>query len=119
MATAIANSLLAQTGIRASEEAVLKLHRHAGGGGDGVSISDALASVMQSGLAGVRPAGYWVAGFRLRGAIVGLTDGVRDHAATWTPQGLISWGAPLSGELAEGWFEDGEIWNIDWLGGGE
>lgn len=115
MATAIANSLLCQTGIRASEEAVLKLHRHAGGG-DGVSIADALASVMQSGLAGVRPAGYWVTRLPLCGAIVGITDGTDDHAATYTPQGLISWGAPLAGDS---WLADGEIWNIDWLGGGE
>lgn len=118
VATAIANSLLAQTGVRATEEQVLKLHWQISGGGDGVSISDALASVMQSGLAGVRPADSWVAGVRLRGAIVGLTDGTRDHAVTFTPQGLISWGAPLDFDTAEGWFEDGEIWNIDWLGGG-
>ena len=118
VATAIANSLLAVTGIRATEEQVMKLHRHAGGG-DGVSISDALASVVVNGLSGVRPAGYWVVSCMDEGSIVGMTDGVSDHAVAQTPSGLlISWGAPLDPELAEGWFEDGEIWHIDWLGGG-
>jgi hypothetical protein len=114
VATAIANSLLAIKGVRATDDQVLRLHRHAGGD-DGVRISDALASVMQSGLAGYRPSGYWLTGYSgSNGLIVGLSDGVNDHAATLTYQGLISWGAPLDAELAQGWLYDGESWCIDW-----
>jgi hypothetical protein len=113
VATAIANSLLAATRVRATEEQVMILHRHAGGG-DGVSISDALASVMQSGLAGYKPAAYWVTDKLTEATIVGMSDGVNDHAVTRFGDYLISWGAAMDRGAAEGWYLDGEMWHIRW-----
>lgn len=116
VATAIGNSLLAVTGIRVTDEDVLALHQWAGSG-DGVSIADTLAKLAKHGIGGHRPAWYAPhepgTGGR-NGLIVGMTDGVDDHAVTLTRQGLISWGAPLSDKLAFGWQQDGEAWYINW-----
>jgi hypothetical protein len=54
-ATAVANSLLAATGVRASEGDVLALHEAAGGDADGASLASVLAAAARCGLAGVRP----------------------------------------------------------------
>lgn len=116
VATAIANSLLTVRGIRATDDQVMRLHYHAGAGsGNGVSIADALGSVMDCGLAGVRPVAYFAInrdpGF---GSILGMTDGENDHAVTLTSSGLIAWGAPLPEEMADAWMLDGEAWHVQW-----
>lgn len=117
VATAIANSLLAQTGIRVSDADVMHLHDLASNS-DGVSIAECLAVLGWYGIGGWQPVSYEPAeDFRV-GSIVGLSDGKNDHAVTYTPAGLISWGAPLEGDLAKGWFTDGEAWSIDWRGEG-
>jgi hypothetical protein len=118
VATAVANSLLAVTGIRVSDADVLELHELAGGG-DGVSISDTLTAVMEHGIAGYRP--RWIATTSTThltaGGILGLTDGKNDHAVTVTPEGLISWGALMGAGLTHEWWIDGEIWHIEWTPG--
>jgi hypothetical protein len=123
VAASVANSLLSVTGIRVSDADVLELHELADLG-DGVSISDVLSSLMLYGIGGHQPARVMNVGDALAqapgsyplGLVIGVTDGVNDHAVTWTPQGLISWGAPLSESLAHEWFLDGEAWFIDWRG---
>ena len=115
VAVAVANSLLAVRGVRATDDQVMRLHHDSGAASDdGVNISDCLASVMQYGLAGFRPAGYWATDGPVQGDVLGASDGENDHAVTVTEHGLISWGAPLDGELAETWQFDGEAWHIQW-----
>lgn len=119
VATAVGNSLLAATGIRVGDDDVLALFLMAGEGP--VSIAHTLATLSREGISRVRPISAVLmdegAGL-MPGDILGLTDGVNDHAATWTTQGLISWGAPLDLDLADGWFLDGEHWRISWRGEG-
>lgn len=118
VAVAIANSLLVCTGYRVDDAAVMQLH-NATAGVDGVSIGEALSYVSRETIGGFAPVSFGLIptpGARIDGALIGMTDGVNDHAVTWTPRGLISWGSPLTHDLATGWIEDGEAWFIDWLG---
>lgn len=124
VSVAIANSLLAATGARVTDYDVLVLHRLCASG-DGVSIPDALEVVSKFGIGGHKPARFLDVGDAAVQApvapeagnlIIGMSDGKDDHAALWTPHGLISWGTPLSTYEAIGWYADGEAWFIDWNG---
>jgi hypothetical protein len=119
VAAAVANSLLAVTGERVTDNDVLRLWELSGGG-DGVSIPDTLSAAFQFGIGGHKPAAWFPVGNPLyaNGLLLGMTDGLNDHAVTLTPKGLISWGAPLDAEAAEGWHLDGDYWFIDWRGEG-
>jgi hypothetical protein len=105
------------TGERVTDDDVLRLWEQSGGG-DGVSIADTLAAAFRYGIGGHKPAAYFTAGNVGNGCILGLSDGLNDHAVCYTPAGLISWGAPLDAELSQDWQLDGEAWFIDWRGEG-
>ncbi len=107
LATAIANSLLSVTGLRVTDDDVLLLFRQSGGG-HGVSVADSLAALATHGIGGHRPASYApLEGALGLGDIVGLAG---THAACFTENGPVSWGATVSGD----WEPDGEAWRIDW-----
>jgi hypothetical protein len=107
VATAVANSLLAVTGLRVTNDQVLLLFRQSGGG-QGVSMADSLMALATHGIAGVKPASYRpTAGPYRTGDIVGVAG---THAACYVSYGLISWGDVLPDE----WELDGEAWRIDW-----
>ncbi len=100
MATAVANSLLLETGIRVSDEAVLELHLRAGGDQDGATAADVLHELYCGGIGGIRP----------RSVGPGLSViAFGPHAAAVTPGGLVTWGMLVP--FAAG-FDD--AWAIDW-----
>lgn len=113
-AAAVANHLLADTGMAMTDEEVLRLHAMAGGD-DGADIS-AVLEVMRS------PHHILFSKIRLArfsptdedcivaGLVVGLRLGHAGHAVVSTPRGMISWGRemPWNGEPEE-------AWALEWL----
>jgi hypothetical protein len=112
---ALANSLLAVTGVRATTRDILRLYSDAGGSADsGVTIEDALAAAASTGLAGCRVASFgpvtddsYFAPGRVLGLDLAITpDG---HAAATDPLGgLILWGLSfdpqdVTGRITEAW----------------
>ena len=106
-ATAIANHLLAVTGIAATDADVLKLHALAGGD-DGATISHALEAAVEYGLAGVKLRGAMPCAQILPGMVVGVQTRRGYHAVLTHPYGMISWGMllPRTGEPQEAWALD-------------
>jgi hypothetical protein len=111
-ATALAYSLYVQTGIMASNEDVLALHK-AAGGDDGALIPE-LLEIASSGFAGTRVARFWpLEDLDLPGSIAGLRLPGGSHAAlVLSGAACVTWGriAPLAG--AE------EAWWAEWEHGG-
>ncbi len=105
--TAIANSLLAVTGQRVTDDDVLLLFRQSGGVHD-VTVADSLRALAVHGIGGHRPVACLPWGGPLASGDIAGVGGV--HAAAMTDAGLISWGAPLPG----GWEPDGEVWRVRW-----
>ena len=104
-ATAVANSLLAATGIRAPQGEILRLHRLAGGDAGGAVISAVLDAAWDYGLCGVTPA-------RISPGTGGGTviTGVGDHVVCERLGDVITYGVLLSGAQAGG----DESWTIWW-----
>jgi hypothetical protein len=113
-AAAVANHLLAATGLRMSEDAVLRLHRQAGGDDDG-SYIEAVLEVL-------RATGWLFLGRTTRllsftrtdedvivsGLVVGVSLPHARHAVLSHPLGMVSWGQvmPWTGEPYEAWALD-------------
>jgi hypothetical protein len=116
---AVANSLLAATGVVASNGDIERLYRAAGGHGDsGADMEDLLAAAMAEGLAGYRLAGYRHAGTNLWPGLVLLLsiDGVPVwHAAATAADGrVISWGETTTISELSASVED--AWSLTWHG---
>ena len=130
---AVANSLLAATGIRPAGTDLLDLYLAAAGGrDDGATIADVLAAATDLGVAGIRPVTFRLLepGESLdAGMVLGVTltraqqsQPVWDaadaavwgpHAVTITPAGVATWGTviPVTGR----WLETcDEAWQITW-----
>jgi hypothetical protein len=105
VAAAIANSLLAVTGIRANEDEVLALHETVGP----VGILDTLLSLMRCGLAGVQPVGFVAWPYIGQGSILGVSL-PEPHAVTYDNGELITWGGkiPFDPRMVE------EAWLVCW-----
>jgi hypothetical protein len=91
---AIANSLLAATGIRAGSAELERLYRAAGGWRDsGVPLAAALAAAKTTGLAGCRLEAFATADDDDDAVLLLTLDGVPDlHAAAVTGGEVILWG---------------------------
>jgi hypothetical protein len=106
-AAALANHLLATTGIAASEQEILALHLAAGGGS--VSIGEQLEAARETGLAGVHLTefGPLEDSCDLPGAIAGVSL-PRSHAVLLAPDGMmITWGRQMplrAGMIEEAWW---------------
>ena len=108
--TAIANSLMLVTGLPVTDDDVLQLFIDAGGDRYGVSLAVCMAALATHGIGGHKLASRCcpATGEMQPGDIVGLAG---RHAACFTTEGLISWGALFDpGE----WQLDGEAWRISW-----
>lgn len=103
-ATAIANHLLAATGIVSTDADILKLHELAGGD-DGARIDLALEAARDHGLAGVKLKGFDGCEAIFPGMVVGIQTRRGYHAVLAHPYGMISWGLllPRHGEPQEAW----------------
>ena len=115
---AVANHLLAVTGTEASNAAIERLYRAAGGSGDsGVPVDLILAAAATSGLAGCRLAA-WEETERITdaGVLLLAVNGVTDlHAAAVTPAGLaVLWGAECP--LADLDARIVSAWSLTWHG---
>jgi len=103
---AVANQLLAATGITASDEDMLTLHGLAGGD-DGASIESVLDAAAHHGLAGARLTSFGLAdvGEAWPGMVCGIGTPRGYHAVLAHPYGMISWGLlmPRIGTLEEAW----------------
>lgn len=101
---AVANHLLAATGIITPDREILALYEAAGGDG-GASLADVLEAVSADGLAGAK----LTCCERMEEAAPGLVCGVRMrrgyHAVLAHPYGMISWGLVMAfaGEPEEAW----------------
>ena len=120
---AVANDLLAATGVVASNGDIERLYRAAGGHGDsGADMEDLLTAAMAEGLGGYRVAGYrhaTAAGmWPLPGLVLLLSlDDVPDvwHAAATAPDGrVISWGETTTISEMSASVED--AWSLTWHG---
>ena len=113
-ATAIANHLLAATGITATDRDILKLHELAGGD-DGALIALALEAARVHGLAGVKLKGAVPCEQIFPGMVVGVATRRGYHAVLAHPYGMISWGLlmPRTGEPQEAWALE---WDLDQIG---
>jgi hypothetical protein len=102
--TAVANHLLAATGVTASDADMLALHDLAGGD-DGARIGTVLDAACQAGLAGIRLRRFGPADFTGPGLVCGISTRRGYHAALSHPYGMVSWGLvlPRTGELMEAW----------------
>jgi hypothetical protein len=101
--TAVANSLLFSSGLRAADEEILAF-------GEGLTIAEALELAAARGLAGIRLREFFPVGAVLPGAVVGLELDEGSHAALVTSGGLmVSWGGLIP---ARGVVE--EAWALDW-----
>lgn len=111
--TAIANSLMAVTGQRVTDDDVMLLFMQAGGNRLGVSVAECLAALATHGIGGHKPSGACcpAIGTLDTGDLVGLAY---THAACLTADGLVTWGDVLALDLAAEF--DGEAWRIDWFG---
>lgn len=109
--TAVANHLLAVTGIIAGDDDMLGLHELAGGD-SGATIEDILDAAMHCGLAGRRLARFGAADRACPGTVTGLAmTGGGYHAVLVAPAGMmVSWGMvlPQVGSPAESWWLDWE-----------
>lgn len=99
------------TGLPVSDDDVIRLFEQSGGDRYGVSAAVCMAALATHGIGGHRPSGRCcpVSGPMRPGDIVGLAGS--EHAACFTYEGLVSWGALL--DPAE-WELDGEAWRISW-----
>ena len=115
---AVANSLLAATGVVASNGDIERLYRAAGGHGDsGADMEDLIAVVAAEGLAGCRLAGYRAAAAGGPGLVLLLSlEGVPVwHAAATAPDGrVISWGETTTISELSARVED--AWSLTWHG---
>ena len=107
--TAVANHLLAATGIAATDEEMLALHLLAGGD-DGARIETVLDAAVHEGLAGHKLILFGPADRPSPGTICGLSMGSGYHAVLAHPWGMVSWGMllPWAGSLEEAWYLDWE-----------
>jgi hypothetical protein len=99
--TAVANSLLFATGLRASDEEIAAF-------GEGLTIEEAL-ELARGGLAGVRLRDAFPVGAVFPGAVLGLELDGGSHAALSARRGLmVSWGGlvPARGVVEEAWALD-------------
>jgi hypothetical protein len=115
---AVANSLLAATGVVASNGDIERLYRAAGGHGDsGADMDDLIAAAAAEGLAGYRLASYrhataWGPGLVL---LLSLDDVPVWHAAATAPDGaVISWGETTTISELSARVED--AWSLTWHG---
>lgn len=108
---AIANSLLAATGITAADADILGLYELAGGS-DGTTISTALDAAAEAGLAGIHLVRYEIADVITPGMVVGVQTRRGYHAVLSHLFGLVSWGMvlPHFGEPQEAWELE---WDLD------
>ena len=117
---AVANSLLAATGVVASNGDIERLYRAAGGHGDsGADMEDLIAAVAAEGLAGCRLAGYRLASdLDVRPGLVlllSIDDVPVWHAAATAPDGrVISWGETTTISEMSARVED--AWSLTWHG---
>jgi hypothetical protein len=101
--TAVANSLLFSSGLRAADEEILAF-------GEGLTIAEALELAAARGLAGIRLREFFPVDAVLPGAVVGLDLDEGSHAALLAGGGLmVSWGGLIP---ARGVVE--EAWALDW-----
>jgi hypothetical protein len=108
--TAVANHLLAATGIIAADDEMLALHELAGGD-SGATIGDILDAAVTCGLAGRRLARFGMADRTSPGTVAGLRMAAGYHAVLVAPAGMmISWGMilPQLGDPEEAWYLDWE-----------
>src|ERR1039457_1263884 len=120
---AVANSLLAATGVVASNGDIERLYRAAGGHGDsGADMEDLMASAAAEGVAGCRVAGYQkviVPGTSVIAPGLVLLLSIDDvpvwHAAATAPDGrVISWGETTTISELSASVED--AWSLTWHG---
>jgi hypothetical protein len=111
-ATAVANHLLASTGLAMSEDQVMALHALAGGTGeDAVAIADVLEAIqgrrMGAGNGSARLHAFTPVDTSviLTGLVVAVSLPHARHAVLSHPQGMVSWGQvlPWDGEPEEAW----------------
>lgn len=107
--TAVANHLLAATGIAATDAEMLALHLLAGGD-DGARIETVLDAAVHEGLAGHKLILFGQADRASPGTVCGLAMGSGYHAVLAHPWGMVSWGMllPWAGCLEEAWYLDWE-----------
>ena len=92
---AVANSLLAATGIQASNGEIERLYRAAGGiGGTGVPLAAGLEAAALTGLAGCHLDGYWPTDrYACADLLLMFVTGVPGlHAAAYRGGKVITWG---------------------------
>jgi hypothetical protein len=108
--TAVANHLLAATGIAASDAEMLAVHELAGGD-DGARIETILDAAVHYGLAGVRLAFFGLADEVLPGMVCGISTRRGYHAVLAHPYGMVSWGllVPRQGTPEEAWILTWEV----------
>ena len=116
---AVANSLLAATGVVASNGDIERLYRAAGGHGDsGADLKDLIAAAMAEGLAGYRLADYRHASTDVWPGLVlllSIDDVPVWHAAATAPDGrVISWGETTTISELSARVED--AWSLTWHG---
>jgi hypothetical protein len=108
--TAVANHLLAATGIITSDAEMLALHALAGGD-SGATIGNVLDACADCGLGGRHLAGFGMADRASPGTVTGLAMHDGYHAVLVAPAGMmISWGMvlPQLGDPREAWYLDWE-----------
>lgn len=112
---AVANHLLAATGIAMTEKEILALYQLADGSDDGVVISHLLETIhghtLEFSGGSVRLAGFCQVdeNLILNGYIVGLRLPHVGHAVVAHPGGMVSWGQVMPWEgVAE------EAWAVEW-----
>ena len=111
-ATAIANHLLASTGVEASLWDILCLHLAAGGDLEegGPDLAALLELCRDDGIAGTHLTGFWRADDYEPGLIAGLAYPDGAHAVLTTATGIITWGEeqPIRDGLLD------EAWALSW-----
>lgn len=116
---AVANHLLAVTGVEASNRDIERLYKAAGAIGDsGAPLEFFLAAATSTGLAGCRLAAYTPAGrVTDAGVLLLAVNGVTDlHAAAVTPTGdAVLWGTAVPLAVLDARVED--AWSLTWHGG--
>ena len=108
---AVANQLLATTGVVSSDAQILELHERAGGD-DGATIMTVLEAAAEYGLTGIKLASYGMSEDIWPGMVVGVQTRRGYHAVLSHQYGLISWGLlmPRFGEPQEAWHL---TWDLD------